>query len=356
MPVQNEERFIASTLSQLISQDYPKNRHEIIVADGESVDRTREIVQKIAKTNPQVILMSNPNKLPSSGRNVGFKKGRGDIFLIIDGHCKIDNNFLFKNIVDCFKKSRVQCLGRPQPLDPPDISKFQKAVALARGSQIGHSGSSFIYSNYEGYVSPISHGAIYKKEIFKKVGYVDEAFDACEDVEFNYRVEKAGFKTYMSPLLAIKYYPRENLRDLFKQMARYGKGRFKFIKKHPEAFTIEVIITPVFVLGICSIIPFIFFNSISSFLFFNFTLFFFIIVYFFYLLLILAESLRIGLKSRPAYIYYLPAIFFTIHCGLGCGFLKEVFFLIYTLFKKFFFFINLKIICKIKHRIKSLVK
>ena len=356
MPVQNEERFIASTLSQLISQDYPKNRREIIVADGESIDRTREIVREIAKINSQVILISNPGKLPSSGRNVGFKKGRGDIFLVIDGHCKINNNFLLKNIVACFEQSRVQCLGRSQPLDPPDISKFQKAVALARGSQIGHSGSSLIYSNYEGYVSPISHGAIYKKEIFKKVGYVDENFDACEDVEFNYRIEKAGFKAYMSPLLAIKYYPRENLRDLFKQMARYGKGRFKFIKKHPKAFTLEVIIAPAFFLGICSIPLFIFFNRISSLSIFNFTLFFLIFPYFIYVLLILTESLRIALKNSPAYIYYLPAIFATIHCGLGWGFLKEVFFLIYTLLKKLFFFINLKIINEIKLKIRSLVK
>ena len=91
MPVRNEERFIASTVSQLLSQDYPMNQYEIIVADGESMDGTRDIVQEIAKTNPQVILMSNSGRLPSSGRNVGFKNGRGDIFLVIDGHCKIDN-------------------------------------------------------------------------------------------------------------------------------------------------------------------------------------------------------------------------------------------------------------------------
>lgn len=325
MPVRNEERFIASTISQLLSQDYPMNQYEIIVADGESMDGTRDIVREIAKTNPQVILMSNPGRLPSSGRNVGFKNGRGDIFLVIDGHCKIDNNFLLRNIVACFEKSGAQCLGRPQPLDPPDISEFQKAVALVRGSRIGHSRDSLIYSHYEGYVSPVSHGAIYTREIFEKVGYVDESFDACEDVEFNYRVEKAGFKTYMSPLLTIRYYPRENLTGLFKQMARYGEGRFKFIRKHPEAFTLEMIIPPVFVIGIFLILILIFLNIISSSSVFNFILGFLIIAYGFYVLLILIESLRLCLKNGLAYIYYLPAIFFTIHFGLGWGFLKRIF-------------------------------
>ena len=325
MPVRNEERFIATTLSQLLSQDYPTDQYEIIVADGESVDGTREIIQEIAKKNPQVILISNPGRLPSSGRNVGFKKGRGDIFLVIDGHCQINNNFLLQNIVALFEKSGSQCLGRPQPLDPPDISEFQKAVALARRAGIGHSRHSFIYSHYEGYVSPVSHGAIYKREIFEKVGYVDESFDACEDVEFNYRVEKAGFKTYMSPLLTIRYYPRENLRSLFKQMVRYGEGRFKFMRKHPEAFTLEMIIPPVFVIGICLILILILLNIISPFSVLNFILRFLIIAYGFYVLLILTDSLRLGLKNRLAYIYYLPAIFFIIHFGLGWGFLKRIF-------------------------------
>jgi len=44
LPIRNEERFIASTLDQIFSQDYPKTRYEIIVADGMSDDRTRSIV------------------------------------------------------------------------------------------------------------------------------------------------------------------------------------------------------------------------------------------------------------------------------------------------------------------------
>lgn len=326
MPVRNEERSVGNTLGELLKQDYPIDRYEIIVADGESVDRTREIVQKIAKKNPQIILMSNPRRLPSSGRNVGFRNGKGDIFLVIDGHCEIDNNFLLQNIVTCFEKSGAQCLGRPQPLDPSCISKFQKAVALARGSRIGHSGDSFIYSNYEGYVSPVSHGAVYKREILDKVGYVDEAFDACEDVDFNYRVKKAGFATYMSPQLAIKYYPRKNLRDLFKQMVRYGEGRFSFIKKHPEAFTLEILIPPLFVIGIFLIQIVLLLTLISELSIFNLILFFLIVVYSFYFLFILAESLRIGINSSFFSFFYLPTIFFTIHSGLGWGFLKKILF------------------------------
>jgi glycosyltransferase involved in cell wall biosynthesis len=249
IPVRNEERFIPETIRQILSQNYQTDRYEIIVADGMSEDETHNIVSEISKKYSSVSILDNPGRLPSSGRNVGFKNGRGDIFIVIDGHCFLPDRDLFKNVVGCFNKSKALCLGRPQPLDPPGINVFQEAVSLARASKVGHSGNSFIYSNYEGYVSPVSNGAMYKKELFEKVGYVDENFDACEDVEFNYRIEKAGFKAYMSPSLAVKYYPRESLKDLFKQMTRYGMGRFKFVNKHPEAISLNMLIPPIFVLG-----------------------------------------------------------------------------------------------------------
>jgi glycosyltransferase involved in cell wall biosynthesis len=295
-----------------------------------SIDRTREIVQGISNNCPNVKLFDNPGCLPSSGRNVGFRNGQGDIFIVIDGHCFLPDRDLFKNIVGCFNKSMALCLGRPQPLDPPGTNDFQEAVSLARASQVGHSGNSFIYSNYEGYISPVSNGAIYKKEIFEKVGYVDENFDACEDVEFNYRIEKAGFKAYMSPSLAVKYYPRTSLKDLFRQMKRYGMGRFKFINKHPEAVTLNILIPPIFVLGLFAFIVFGLCFAFSSFFpvgrlaLMKVPIGMLTLVYGVYVILVLGESLRIGLKKGLRFLKYLPPIFFVIHFGLGLGFLNEM--------------------------------
>ena len=330
IPAKNEESFVSGTVSQLLEQDYPEKRFEVIVADGMSTDRTREIVQNISSRNPNVKLFDNPDCLPSSGRNVGFKNGRGDIFIVIDGHCYIPDKNLLRNVVRCFEKSGAYCLGRPQPLDPPGINGFQEAVSLARASKVGHSGNSFIYSNYEGYISPVSNGAIYKREIFEKVGYVDENFDACEDVEFNYRIEKAGFKAYMSPSLAVKYYPRESLKGLFNQMKRYGMGRFRFISKHPDAATLNMLIPPVFVLGLLVLIAFGLYSALSFIFplsrpaFVDAAVGILGLIYGVYAILVLGESLRIGLKRGLRFFKYLPPIFFTIHFGLGFGFLNEM--------------------------------
>ena len=122
IPVRNEEKFISQTLNQLIGQDYPQNRLEILVVDGMSEDNTREVVCGIASKVSWVKLLENPNKLSSSGRNIGIKNSQGEIVFFVDGHCYIPNDLLLKNVVNVFERSKALCLCRPQPLSPPDIS------------------------------------------------------------------------------------------------------------------------------------------------------------------------------------------------------------------------------------------
>ncbi len=320
MPVRNEARFIADTLGQLLAQDYPSDRFEILVADGMSDDGTREIVREMGKQHSHIRLLDNPKRLSSAGRNVCFQKGKGDYFLVVDGHCFIPDNQLLLNVVGCFEKSGADCLGRPQPLDPPGLTKFQKSVAIARGSRLGHGGDSMIYGEYEGFASPVSNGAVYKREVFEKVGYVDETFDAAEDVEFNYRVEKAGLKCYTSPKLTIRYYPRENLHGLLGQMVRYGKGRRRFMRKHPESMTLNQLIPAAFVVGLLvlmlSLVLFVITGSTVPLMLSS-------IPYCLYLLLVGVETIRGVLREGVRYAMPMPVILFIIHAGLGWGYLKE---------------------------------
>jgi len=318
MPVRNEARFIGDTLAQLISQEYPEDRYEILVADGMSDDGTRDIVRMFGTKHPQVRLLDNPKRLSGAGRNVGFQAGKGDYFLVVDGHCSIPDHQLFRNVAHCFERSRADCLGRPQPLDPPQLTEFQRAVALARGSKLGHGGDSLIYGDFEGYASPVSNGAAYRREVFERIGYVDESFDAAEDVEFNYRAEEAGLTCYTSPALMVRYYPRESLAGLLRQVVRYGGGRFRFLRKHPRAVTLNQLVPAAFVAGLfllllTALVSPAYPAGIS----------FFGALYGVYVLLVIAESVRLAAANGVRYLRYLPLILFAVHFGFGYGFLKE---------------------------------
>ncbi len=314
MPVRNEARFIEETLYELVNQDYPGDRYEIIVADAESVDDTRSIVKEMAKKYPQIKLFSNPGKLPSSGRNVGFKNGKGDLFLVVDGHCRIRNNKLLRNVADAFERTGAQCLGRSQPFVIPEEPSWQRAIAIARSSNLGHSGNSYIHADEEAYVSPVSMGCAYKKEVFENIGFVDESFDACEDVEFNYRVERAGYKTFFTPKIAIQYFPRETVKGLWQQLVRYGEGRARFILKHPETFNFDMLLPIVFSTGLVL-------GGLSYFI----ALYLFaaylgtIILYF---IIILYNSIKLRKREPLSFIPKLMITFLVIHFSLGYGIIK----------------------------------
>jgi len=316
MPVKNESSFIKEAVDQLLVQKYPKDRYEIIVADGLSTDNTRDIVKEISKDYPNVKLHNNPDQLSSAGRNIGFKNGVGEYFVVVDGHCIIDDQHFLNNIAESFLKSSAACLGRPQPVILPEEPSMQRAIALARSSKIGHSSNSFIHSDKEAFVSPVSVGCAYTKDVFDKVGYLDETFDACEDVDFNYRVEKAGLKAFFSPRIAVKYYPRESLNALYRQLIRYGVGRAKFIFKHPENFNFDMMVPLVFLGGMV-------FGPLLG-LISHYFIFIYGTVVILYILLLLTVSCKLRGEFGPRFIMKIFLAFIVVHFTLGFGLLKGI--------------------------------
>lgn len=317
VPIRNEERFIARTLDQLLLQDYPSGQVEILVVDGQSDDRTVEIVSSYASRDSRLRLLPNPQRLSSAGRALGTMQATGEIITFVDGHTFIDNDQLLKSTVELMKEKEVQVLSRPQFLETPENDDFQQAVALARQSFLGHGLDSTIYTREDRYVDPTSSGATYRKEVFKEVGSFDSRFDACEDVEFNHRVAKRGYRSYTSMRLAVFYYPRQDLAGLFRQMARYGIGRCRLARKHPDTLGLGTLMPFLFVLGLTLIaVTGLFWRQAAGLAVFLAS---------FYLLTVCTTSLILGLKKGWRVARKLPPIFAAIHIGLGFGFGVELF-------------------------------
>ena len=59
---------------------------------------------------------------------------------------------------------------------------------------------------------PQSVAIAYRREVFERVGLFDESFDACEDVEFNHRIARAGLTCYFTPRVQVRYFPRDSVR------------------------------------------------------------------------------------------------------------------------------------------------
>jgi succinoglycan biosynthesis protein ExoA len=317
MPVRNEERCIGRTIESLLRQDYPHNRYELLVVDGRSDDRTREIVEGYASRHRHIRRLDNPKCLSSAARNVGLRESQGEIVLIVDGHCQIDDQRHLANLADAFLRSGGDCIGRPQPLEIEGATTIQQAIAAARGSRLGHHPASYIYSNQEGFVPAKSVAVAYRREVFEQIGLFDESFDACEDVEFNHRVDLAGLRCFFSPSAAVHYAPRSTLSGLARQLVRYGRGRMRLARKHPDTISLGSLLPALLVVGFIlggllsfvapSWYPSVYLGTVGV-----------------YVTAILANSAVVAIARRKATLFVtLPIVYLTIHVSSGIGVLAE---------------------------------
>lgn len=314
VPVRNEVAHIGRTLLGLADQDFPATDFEILVVDGRSDDGTPAIVRELRSSIPNLYLFNNPRRWASAGRNVGLRHAGGKYVVIVDGHCHVRDRQFLRNLVDAFEASGSDMLGRPQPLRCDDPTQFQRAVAAARTSWLGHNPDSDIYSDQAKFVPADNVAVAYRRDVFDLMGEFDEAFDACEDVEFNTRARRAGLTCYFTPAVAVEYEPRGTLGGLFFQMARYGRGRARLARKCPATVTLPSLVPPAWLLtltlaGLAGValwpLGLAALGTLAI-----------------YLFVVLTESLRLRRTGAPA--WQLPMVFAAIHVGFGWGYLREL--------------------------------
>jgi glycosyltransferase involved in cell wall biosynthesis len=78
MPTLNSEKTIKDSLEAIRKQKFDQAKVEIIIADGGSADRTREIAASFG-----AVVVNNPKVTPENGIQVGMLKATGDYWCII---------------------------------------------------------------------------------------------------------------------------------------------------------------------------------------------------------------------------------------------------------------------------------
>ena len=117
--------------------------------------------------------------------------------MIVDGHCHVRDRQFLRNLVDAFEASGADTLGRPQPLKCDDPTPFQRAVAAARTSWLGHNPDSHIYSTAARFVPADNVAVAYRRDVFDLMGEFDSRSTPAGR-EFHTRVRQAGLTCYFT--------------------------------------------------------------------------------------------------------------------------------------------------------------
>jgi len=236
IPVRNEVAFIADLVAAVLEQDYPTDRVEVIVADGQSTDGTREVLARLQAEHPRLTVVENPGRIVPTGLNAALARSKGDVIIRIDGHVLIASDFVTQNVALLEAHPEAWSVGGP--IRHVGTTTLGKAVAIGMSHPFGVGNALHRYPEFEGYAEGAAFPA-FRRWVFDRVGMFDERLVRNQDDEFNYRIHRAGGRIYVSPRVRYSYFVRERIGQLFKQYFQYGFWRIPVIEKHRRPTTLR---------------------------------------------------------------------------------------------------------------------
>lgn len=309
MPVRNEAAMIARALVTILSQDYPKDRFEVIVADGISTDKTRHIIQIFLKQYANLKLIDNPGRIASTALNTALEQAQGEIILRIDGHCEVNPDYV-RRCVEHLLNDGVQCVGGS--LETIGKTNIGQTIALAMSSPFGVGNASFRTTKNKTILTDTVAFPAYTRHIIAQAGPFDKEMVLNEDDEYNYRLRKIGAKILLAHDIRIKYYCRESLRTLWSQYFQYGFWKVRLLQKHARQMRPRHFVPFAFVtaLGCTSALA----------LFFPFGRLLLALLLSAYSIANLAAAIWTACKNGWKSVFLLPLVFSTLHLSYGLGF------------------------------------
>ena len=311
IPCFNEEEFIAKCLDSLLSQDFPKEDMEILVIDGNSKDRTQEIVREYIKKYPLIKIFENPKKYTPFALNIGIKNAKGEIIVRTDAHATYENDYISK-CIKYLERYKADNIGGIQKVVSKEDTLVSKAIAASFSNLFGTGDSYYRTGSKEPKEVDTVFCGCYRKEVFNKIGFFNEKLFRSQDMELNMRLKKAGGKIMLIPDIIVRYHPKSDLIGFWKHNILDGVWAIYLLKFVKTPLKLRHLLPFIFVLSLISLLITGFFCP------FCFKLFLGIILL--YLAVNLYFSFVISLKEKDLrYFFILPLVFAIRHFGYGIG-------------------------------------
>jgi len=246
IPTRNEAEYVRSCLESILRGSYPHDRLEILVVDGVSEDRTREIVSNLSECHAVIRLLENPARVVPNAMNIGIRAARGQIIVRIDAHARYAPDYVEKLVTSMEQLGADNvggvCLARPAS-DQPQA----RAVALILSHPFGVGDSQF---RIGGRSEPVEVDTVpfgcYRREVFDRIGSYDEMFVRNQDDELNARLKKAGGRIFLVPQIRTEYFTRPSLRKMGSMLYQYGYYKPLIAMKLGRPATWRQLVPPAF--------------------------------------------------------------------------------------------------------------
>ena len=237
IPTTGEVKFIKGLVESVVKLDYPKDKFELIFI-GDKTTKLIEKNSKIAKEKGIDVTVEYNPVAAGQKRNIGSNLAKGSIIAFTDDDTILREDWMRNGVKHLQENEEYVGVGGPN-YTPRQGLPFAKAVGRIFGSKFLFS---FRYTVGHSKAREIGHNPtcnyIIKKEIVQEIQFHDSLWPG-EDVEFDIRLSKSGYKILYAPDVVVWHHRRSRPIAFLRQMFNYGKTRAQVTRMHPNSFDIR---------------------------------------------------------------------------------------------------------------------
>ncbi|MBF0361189.1 MAG: glycosyltransferase [Oligoflexia bacterium] len=232
IPVKNNELQIQNCLQKICELNFPKEQLEVIIVDDGSTDATYANILSFNNTQFKCIHFEK-SMGASYARNFAAKIAKGELLAFIDSDCMAHADWLYQLTTTLMlSDKKIVAIGG-------SVDGFYNQTSLDKYEKISSPLNMQNWRYYGGYASDYFYlptcNLIVKKDIFLKLGGLNEKLTVGEDVDFCWRLKQAGYNYSYLPAFGKVYHQHRNIFFAFiKRRFDYGTSEAILIKLHPQ--------------------------------------------------------------------------------------------------------------------------
>lgn len=309
LPMKNERSRIGRCLDSILANDFPGDKYEILVVDGNSTDGSRDAVASRIGRLPEVLLLDNPAGTVPTAMNVGICQARGAYIIRMDAHSEYPSNYI-RTCIEELQRTKAECVGGCFVTLPGANTLTAEAIALITQHPVGVGNAAYRLGQSDRFVDTVPYGA-FRRELFDRIGNYREDLLRNQDYELNARIRESGGKIFLSSKISIFYYNVPTFAKFMSQAYNNGTYVAQMWLRNPASFCWRHGAPLLFVAGLLGgLFVGAFSTTVRAIVLSLFAV---------YLLVILLVSVQISFRRGAKYLLVLPGLFFSCHLVYGVG-------------------------------------
>lgn len=225
----NRPELLTLTLESLTRNAQEKPDQIVVVNGGD--ERTDGVVESCKTANKdevEITLVRTVNRNAACSRNAGLPHCRGDIIATTD-----DDAQVFPNWITLMKQAH---------LEHPEAGAVGGPVIGAHTDSLVEKAADLI--TFPDWPRPRYARTLptvnisYKREVVASIGPLDETLFCGEDVDYNWRVQKLGYKIYFDPRIKVYHQHRTTLNGFLNQHYMYGRAYYLVRRKWQDMYCV----------------------------------------------------------------------------------------------------------------------